>query len=127
LRPERQGAIKAKAPKAFSTTARSKAVFKITKIPKPDNLPAKRAGDSKYPFADMQVGDSFVVPYSEMREGETADKFRERVYKSAREYARRNRKTDEDRMEFTAAVMEKDDESEDKAFVQGDVVVWRDK
>lgn len=102
-------------------------MFKITNIPKPDNLPAKRAGDSKYPFADMKVGDSFVVPYGEMREGESADKFRERVYKSAREYARRNRKDGEDRMEFTAAVMDKDDESEAKAFVQGDVVVWRDK
>jgi hypothetical protein len=93
------------------------------KIPKPDNLPVKRAGETKYPFADMKVGDSFVVPYSEMKQGESSEKFRERVYKSAREYARRNRKDGEDRLEFTAAVMTSDGEG----FTQGDVVVWRDK
>lgn len=98
----------------------------VRDIPKPENLPPKRAGGSKYPFADMQVGESFVVPYSEMREGEKSEQFRERIYKSAREYARRN-KDGENRMEFTAAVMDADDKSSEKRYAAGDVVVWRDK
>lgn len=102
-------------------------MYAITKIPKPDNLPAKkRQGGSKYPFGEMKVGDSFVVPYGDMTDGETALQFRDRVYKSAREYGRRNSKGDE-RMEFTAALMTEDDKSEVKEFVTGDVVVWRDK
>jgi hypothetical protein len=101
-------------------------MFAITNIPKPENLPAKRAGDVKYPFADMKVGSSFVVPYGEMKEGETPEKFRERVYKSAREYARRS-STGEERMSFTAHIMTEDDKSDDKHYVAGDCVVWRDK
>jgi hypothetical protein len=113
-------------PKVLSRWQGVKEMFKITSIAKPDNLPAKRAGDSKYPFSEMKPGDSFVVPYGEMKNGETSDKFRERVYKSAREYARRH-KDGENRMEFTAAIMDKDDESEAKVYAQGDCVVWRDK
>lgn len=102
-------------------------MFSIVKdIPKPDDLPGKRAGANIYPFGDMEVGDSFVVPYGEMKTGETSERFRARIYQSAREYARRH-KTEDSRLEFTAAVMKKDDDSENKKYVEGDVVVWRDK
>ena len=101
-------------------------MFEIKQIPKHDDIPAHRSGGGVYPFGTMKVGDSFVVPYAEMREGETSAQFRSRVYQSAREFARRHQKDGEERMKFTAAVMTKDDESETKAFVEGDVVVWRD-
>jgi hypothetical protein len=103
-----------------------KKVYQILNIPKPENLPAKRAGETKYPLASMKVGDSFVVPFSEMRDGETSEKFRGRVYKSCREFARRNSKEDE-KMEFTAVVMPEDDKQEPSRYAQGDIVVWRDK
>lgn len=104
-------------------------MYSIVSIPKPENLPAKRASDTKYPFATMKSGESFVVPYGDMKEGETPEKFRQRVYKSAKEFARKNnRKAGDSGSEwsFTAALMTEDDKSEAKAFVQGDVVVWRD-
>lgn len=101
-------------------------MYEVVEIPKPDNLPARRAGQSKYPFAGMKPGQSFVVPYDDMMPEEKPAKFRERVYKSAREYARRN-VNGGDQMQFTAALMTEDDKSPAKAYVAGDVVVWRDK
>jgi ectoine hydroxylase-related dioxygenase (phytanoyl-CoA dioxygenase family) len=110
-------------------------MYEIMDIPKPENLPAKRAGDTKYPFADMKVGSSFVVPFSDMRDNEAPEKFRDRIYKSAREYARRDfntRKKDNpavliERKEFTAALMPSDDKNQPMRYAAGDVVVWRDK
>lgn len=104
----------------------------VRDIPKPPDLPARRAGGSKYPLAEMEVGDSFVVPYGEMAEGEKSDAFRDRIYKSCREYARREAKSQEGaargyKKEFTAAIMPEDDKSGEKRYAQGDVVVWRDK
>lgn len=96
----------------------------VRDIPKPENLPPKKSGQ-KYPLAEMKVGDSFVVPYAEMKEGETPEKFRSRVYQSCRNYALRAK--DEQKPEFTAALMDKDDDQDPKRWVQGDVVVWRDK
>jgi hypothetical protein len=118
--------------KVASAEARSSIVFKIVKIPKPENLPEKRAGESKYPFPEMEVGDSFVVPYGEMKQDETPDQFRRRIYNAAREHARKeflSRPADAkgQRKEFTAAVMPEDDKSADKRYVAGDVVVWRDQ
>ncbi len=102
-------------------------MFKImSDIPKPPDLPERRAGESKYPFGDMKVGDSFVVPYGEMKKGEKPEKFRQRVHKSAREYGRRNMVGNE-RAEFTVAIMTEDDKSEAQRYVAGDIVVWRDK
>lgn len=102
-------------------------MYSIVKdIPKPADLPGKVPG-SKYPLAEMEVGDSFVVPYEEMKEGETPEKFRNRIYQSARNYALRAKKDDEPKKEFTAALMKADDDSEGKRWAAGDVVVWRDK
>jgi hypothetical protein len=102
-------------------------VYKIVDIPKPENLPAKRAGETKYPLSQLKPGDSFVVPFSEMRDGETSDKFRSRVNKSCREYARRNSQNGEERPEYTVVVMPEDDKENPSRYAQGDVVVWRDK
>lgn len=97
-------------------------------IPKPENLPTKRNSGMKYPLADMKVGDSFVVPYSEMAEGDTPEKFRNRIYQSARNYALRDRNgPDAVKKEFTAALMSEDDTDVAKRWVAGDVIVWRDQ
>jgi hypothetical protein len=103
-------------------------------IEKPEDLPSKVPG-AKYPLSDMAVGDSFVVPYEEMKDGETPEKFRNRIYQSARNYALRDLETQREangggetaKKEFTAALMKTDDTSEAKRWVAGDVVVWRDK
>jgi hypothetical protein len=106
-------------------------------IEKPPELKRKQAG-SKYPLAEMQVGDSFVVPYGEMIEGDTPEKFRNRIYQSARNYALRDFNERKDaalnaeqaaktvKKDFSAAVMTEDDKSDEKRYVTGDVVVWRD-
>ena len=112
-------------------------MFEIVRgIPKPENLPPK-VGSTKYPLAEMEVGESFVVPYSEMNEGESSEKFRGRIYQSARNYALRdfNQRNAEAgnsgkevvKKEFTAAVMQEDDKSTPMKWAKGDVVVWRDK
>jgi hypothetical protein len=103
-------------------------------IPKPPTLKPKNTG-SKYPLSEMEIGDSFVVPYGEMQDGDTPEKFRNRVYKSCRNYALRDfndRKKDAgenqavEKKDFSAALMTEDDPTEDKRYVSGDVVVWRD-
>lgn len=101
-------------------------------IPKPENMSPKQAGQ-KYPLAEMEVGDSFVVPYNDMNDGEKPEAFRNRIYKSARNYALRDfneRRRDEGetvlKKDFSAALMKEDDTSEEKRYVAGDVVVWRD-
>jgi hypothetical protein len=102
----------------------------VKDIPKPDIVAAP--GASKYPLAQMEVGDSFIVPYAEMKEGEDAQAFRKRINQSVRNYAlrdysnRREKMAEAVKKEFTVAVMPEDDKSEAKRFVQGDVVVWRD-
>jgi hypothetical protein len=109
-------------------------VYSIVKdIPKPVDLPGKSPG-SKYPLAEMAVGESFVVPYEEMKKEETPEKFRNRIYQSARNYALRDlesqKKTngaEATKKEFTAALMRADDDTEAKRWAAGDVVVWRDK
>lgn len=104
----------------------------VDNIPKPpDN---RGPGAVKYPLAILEVGQSFVVPYGEMKDGENAEKFRKRIYQSVRNYALRDlaaRDRDANgeliaKKEFTAAVMPEDDKSETQRFVTGDVVVWRD-
>lgn len=103
-------------------------MYKLVKgIPKPENLPSKSAG-SKYPLSDMGVGESFVVPYGEMKAGDTPEKFRNRIYQSCRNYALRDHKdADSPKKEFTAVLMAEDDTEQEKRWVTGDVVVWRDK
>jgi hypothetical protein len=110
-------------------------VYSIVKdIPRPADLPGKSPG-SKYPLAEMDVGESFIVPYEEMKAEETPEKFRNRIYQSARNYALRDldsqKKVSPDgehvKKEFTAALMRADDDSEAKRWATGDVVVWRDK
>lgn len=107
----------------------------VKNIPKPDIVVAP--GASKYPLAQMNVGDSFVVPYSEMKEGEDGAAFRKRINQSVRnyilrDYASRKGQRPADsadpaiKKEFTVAVMPSDDDSDEKRWVQGDVVVWRD-
>jgi hypothetical protein len=106
----------------------------VRDIPKPPDLKAKKSG-SKYPLSEMEVGDSFVVPYGEMQDGDSPEKFRNRVYKSCRNYALRDyndRKAGAgenqtvEKKDFSAALMSEDDTSEVKRYVAGDVVVWRD-
>lgn len=105
----------------------------VTSIPKPADLKSKQAG-SKYPLSQMEVGQSFVVPYGEMQDGDTPEKFRNRVYKSCRNYALRDynecKAANPDqtfvKKDFSAAVMTEDDKSDANLFVAGDVVVWRD-
>lgn len=102
----------------------------VSGIPKPEITASP--GATKYPLGQMKVGDSFVVPYGEMKEGEDGPKFRSRINQSVRNYAIRDFNTrkaadvDAQRKEFTVAVMPEDDKSEDKRYVTGDVVVWRD-
>lgn len=98
-------------------------------IPRPENL-TKGSGDTKYPFDGMEVDDSFVVPYTDMKDDENAEQFKSRVYKSAASYARREFKTPEGtqrgaKKDFIAAVMTEDDKTDAKAYTAGDVVVWR--
>ncbi len=96
-------------------------------IPKPENLPERRPG-SKYPLSEMAVDDSFVVPYGDMKEGETPEKFRSRIYQSCRNYALRALSTESgEKRQFTAALMTEHDKTSEKRYVAGDVVVWRDK
>lgn len=105
-----------------------------TGIPKPASVKKKQPGATKYPLAEMEVNQSFVVPYGDMNEGETPEAFRNRIYKSARNYALRDyneRKAepnaaDVTKKDFSCALMEADDAGEEKRYVAGDVVVWRD-
>lgn len=110
---------------------KEKSVYALVKsIPKPPDT--RSAGAQKYPTADMEVGDSFVVPYGEMTTGEDGVKFRKRINQSVRNYAMRdfNTRREEDgaakKKEFTVAIMPKDDDSDEKRWVTGDCVVWRD-
>lgn len=107
-------------------------MYEIIKgIPIPENLPAKSAGAPKYPFGDMSVGDSIVVPYEDRRKDESEEQFRNRIAKSAREWSRRNSKgkPEEERKDFAVVVMTADDPGakspQEKRYVTGDAVVWR--
>lgn len=83
----------------------------------------KQAG-SKYPLADMEVGDSFFVEQSEMIEGDDTTKFRNRVNQSVRNFAIRVNKgvTDENRKQFSVVLMS---EAVSGTYAAGDVGVWR--
>ena len=101
-------------------------MFEIRKnVPKPD-VPKRPSTASKYPFAHMEVGDFFVVPKTEMLESDTPQKFRNRVQKSARNFALRTQ-TDELRKEYTVELMPTDAEGDDPEWLAGDVGVWCDK
>lgn len=98
-------------------------------IPKPENMPVKKSG-SKYPFPEMEVDTSFVVPYTDMKESEQPDTFRNRIYQSARNYALRDfhsQGAGGTKKEFSAVLMKEDDAQKPPRWSQGDVVVWRDK
>lgn len=148
LRVECPGAIQVPHPPRVHRQAMELKMYEVVRnIPKPPEV-RKAAGGSKYPFGSMEVGASFVVPYGDMNPGETGEKFRARVYKSARNWAARDFKdgptpggTSQKKKEFTAALMTEDEkvpdlsESEVEAGAEkreprwfaGDVIVWRDK
>lgn len=84
----------------------------------------KQAG-SKYPLADMEVGDSFFVEQSEMIWGDNPTKFRNRVNQSVRNFAIRVNKgviDDENRKQFSVVLMT---ETASGTYTAGDVGVWR--
>ena len=94
-------------------------------VPKPEGVKSSGPGQ-KYPLSDMQLGDSFFVPYGEMQSGDTPQKFRNRIHQSVKNFALRT-KTEEGRQKHSVALMTKDDESVDKMYFAGDVGVWRDE
>ena len=94
-------------------------------VPKPEGVRAPGPGQ-KYPLSDMQVGDCFFVPYGDMQEGDTPQKFRNRIHQSVKNYALRT-KTEATRQKHSVALMTQDDTSEDKLYYAGDVGVWRDE
>lgn len=91
-------------------------------VPMP-SIGHKQAG-SKYPLADMEVGDSFFVLKSEMIEGDDPSKFRNRINQSVRNYAIRvNKGVEEDtKKQFSVVLMT---ETNINAYEIGDVGVWR--
>lgn len=95
-------------------------------VAKPEKLSKRASTASKYPFANMKEGDFFVVPKTEMQDGDTPQKFRNRVQKSARNFALRTQ-TDELRKEFTVELMPEDDKGDTPRWIAGDVGVWCDK
>lgn len=111
-------------------------MFKIqTGIAKPAEK--SHGGTSlKYPLDKMEVGSFFVVPKSEMSEGDTEKKFRDRVNQAVRTYKQRaNNKAhlepgyDEASyvpLDFTVLTLGTPPAEHPDAWEPGDVGVWRD-
>lgn len=104
-------------------------------VQKPQPSPKKGAGPEKYPTGKLAVGEYFVVPKAEMRDGETPAKFRNRVNQAVRTYKQRaNRERTQDAdynpatfepMEFSTILLGAPT-SEEQTWKEGDVGVWRD-
>ena len=104
-------------------------------VPRPP-VKKRAGGPDKYPFASMQIGQHFVVPKSEMEEGQTEKSFRDRIAQAARTYKHRvNGQAhlepgyDEDTytpVDFTVATLGEPPEDDPEAWQPGDVGVWRD-
>jgi len=111
-------------------------VFQIQSgIPRPG--PKQSGGPlEKYPLQQMKVGDFFIVPQSEMFEGDTSKKFRDRVNQAVRTYKQRaNQKAsvepdfDEatfEPVDFTVLTLGEPPQDHPDAWQPGDVGVWRD-
>lgn len=108
--------------------------YEIRDIPRPNV--AKRGGQDKYPFEDLEVGQCFIVSKEEMEEGQTPKRFRDRINQAARTYKQRvNGKAhlepgyDENTfipVDFTVVTLGPPPEATPDAWEEGDVGVWRD-
>lgn len=98
-------------------------------VPKPQGISRSSVAGQKYPLAAMEVGDSFFVSYSEMKDGDTPQKFRNRIHQSCKNYALRDKGEGTERKQFTVALMPEDDKDngEQPRWFAGDVGVWRDQ
>lgn len=95
-------------------------------VPKPENIKVSHSTATKYPLAQMELGDFFVVPKSDMQQDDDPAKFRNRIQKSVKNYVLRTM-TNDVRQEYTVALLQEDDKGDNPQFLAGDVGVWRDK
>jgi hypothetical protein len=97
---------------------------------------AKRATNDKYPTGQLGVDEFFIVPKAHMNEGETAQKFRNRINQSVRTYKQRRNadahlEPDYDQetftpLEFSVILLGAPNKAEGQDWEEGDVGVWRD-
>ncbi len=97
--------------------------------------PKRAGGDVRYPTADLEVGQYFIVPKSHMLEDDTPQKFRNRINQSVRTQKQRlnsqaHLEPDYDEASFVprdySVILLDAPVGKDQDWAEGDVGVWRD-
>lgn len=98
-------------------------------LPKPDALrPVKDKGETRYPFANMEPGDCFIVSKTAEAPNLKTKAFRQRVYMAARRYREMIVKVAPglENLKYTVMTLGPPNIEKGEDWEAGDVGVWRD-